>query len=128
MERETEREGEWGWRRTKKRRIGTGTGAGTGTDFETRGRAQDENGDGDGDGKEVRTGSIEGGSEAKKRKKPHKNCKRDVGNRGNLGGERRICREENVGSVAAYPDNLENSKEEWRKEQNTRGFSKMLYK
>ena len=43
--------------------------------------------------------------------KPHKNCIRDVGNRGDLGGTRKKRRQERVGSVAANPDNLENSKE-----------------
>ena len=47
----------------------------------------------------------EGGGEAKKRKKPHKSCRRDVGNGGALGGNRKKCRQENVGSVAADPAN-----------------------
>ena len=31
----------------------------------------------------------EGGGEAKKRKKPHKSCRRHVGNGGDLGGKRK---------------------------------------
>ena len=100
----------------------TGTGAGT------ESRAVAEKGTGTGTGNETRTGLIEGGLEAKKPKKPHKSCKRDVGNGGDLDGERRKHREESVGSVAAYPDNLENSIREGTKEQNTRGFGKILYK
>ena len=73
-------------------RDGAGTGTGTGG-VETRGRSQDGNGDGsrdrnessfgdenkDGDGNGDRNeGRIgEGGGEVKKRKKPHKNCRRD---------------------------------------------------
>ena len=47
----------------------------------------------------------------KKHKKTSKNCRRDVGNGGDLGGKRKKRRQERVGSVAADPDNLENSKE-----------------
>ena len=46
-------------------------GARTGTEVETRGRTQDGNGDGNEDGIQ------EGGGEAKKRKKLHKNCRCD---------------------------------------------------
>ena len=48
----------------------------------------------------------EGGGEAKKRKKPHNSCGRDVGNGGDLGGNRKTRRQESIGSVAADPDNL----------------------
>ena len=43
----------------------------------------------------------EGGGEAKKRKKPHKSCRRLVGNEGDLGGKRkkRTSRKERVGPV-----------------------------
>ena len=47
----------------------------------------------------------------KKRKKPHKTCRRHVGNGGDLGGKRKKCRKEKVGPVASNPDNLENNKE-----------------
>ena len=48
-------------------------------------------------------GIGEGGSEAQKRKKVHKSCRRDVGNGGNLGGKRNKRRQRRVGSVAANP-------------------------
>ena len=99
---------------------------GTGTGVETRGRTQDGNGDGSGDGNESSSGDGngdedgngngnedgigEGGREAKKRKKSH-NCRRNVGNKGDLGGKRKKRRQESVGSVAADPDNLEKRKE-----------------
>ena len=94
----------------------------------TRRRTPDENGDGNGDGSEESSGDGdgdedngngngnedrigEGGREAKKRKKPHKSCRRHVGNGGDLGGKREKCRKERVGSVAANPDKLESNKE-----------------
>ena len=46
---------------------------------------QSSSGDGDKDGTEDRIG--EGGGEAKKRMKPHKSCRRHVGNGGDLGGK-----------------------------------------
>ena len=52
--------------------MGTGTGAGT----ETKTVAEMGNG-------------YEGGREAKTRKKPHKSCRRHVGNGGVLGGKRK---------------------------------------
>ena len=55
----------------------------------------------------------EGGGEAKKRKKPHKNCRRYVENGGDLGGKRKRRRKERVGPVAANADNLENNKGAW---------------
>ena len=73
--------------------------------METRGRTQDENGGGSGDGNESSSGDgngdrdengngkedriEEGGREAKKRKKPHKSCRRHVGNGGDLGVKRK---------------------------------------
>ena len=99
-------ERERGWRRTKKRKMGTRTGTGV----ETRGRTQDENGgrSGDGDEDENEDGIGEGGRKARKRKKPRKSCRLDVGNGGDLVGvERKKRRHERVGSVAANPDNLE---------------------
>ena len=101
---------------------GGGDGAGTGVG--TRRRTQDENGDGNGDrsedcsgdgngdddnGNENRIG--EGGREAKKRKKPQNSCRRRAGNGGDMGGKRKKCRKERVGSVAANPDNLGSNKE-----------------
>ena len=127
---ERERERERGWRRTKDCRVGTGTGAGTRrergrgwrpvdehtmgtrTAAETETRAcGDGNRDEDGNrnGNEDRIG--EGGGNAKKRKKPHKSCRRHVGNGGDLGGKRKKSRKERVGLVAASPDKLENNKE-----------------
>ena len=98
----TEREGERerGWRTTKERTMGTGTGTGTGV--ETHRRTPDGNGnrngsenssrDGNrdednGNGNEDRIG--EGGREAKNRRKPQNNCRRNVGNGGDLGGKRK---------------------------------------
>ena len=91
--------------------------------METRRRTPDGNGDGsedsssgdgngdedNGNGNEDRIG--EGGREAKKRKKPQNNCRRHAGNGGDLGGKRKKCKKERVGSVAANPDNLESNKE-----------------
>ena len=86
---------------------GNGGRAGTGvrTGVETRGRTQDRNGDGSRDGNESGSGDGngdedgnanrnkdgigEGGGKAKKSKKPHKSCRRDVGNGGDLGGEKK---------------------------------------
>ena len=39
----------------------------------------------------------EGGGDAKKRKKPHESCRRDVGNEGDLGGEKK--RRKNVDKI-----------------------------
>ena len=47
----------------------------------------------------------------KKRKKPHKSCRRHVGNGGDLGEKRKKRRKESAGPVAANPDNLGNDKE-----------------
>ena len=90
----------------------------------TRIRAQDGNGDGNGDGSEDCSGDGngdddngnenrigEGAREAKKRKKPQNSCRRRAGNGGDMGGKRKKCRKERVGSVAANPDNLGSNKE-----------------
>ena len=98
--------------------------------METRRRIPDGNGDGNGDGSEDSSGDGngdednrngneerigEGGREAKKRKKPQNSCRRHVVNGGDLGGKRKKCKKERVGSVAANPDNLESNKEAgWR--------------
>ena len=87
---------------------GEGDGAGTEMGVKTRGRTQDgdESGDGNvssnGDG----DGIGEGGLEAKKRKKPHKSCRRHVGNGRDFGGKRKKRRQERVSSVAANPYRL----------------------
>ena len=86
-------------------RDGRGDGVGTGTEtsagVETRGRTQFKNGDGSGDGNEISNGYGnrdrdrnedrigEGGGEARMRYKPHKSCKRDVGNGEDLGEEKK---------------------------------------
>ena len=56
-----------------------------------------------------RTG--EGGGGAKKHMKPEKSYRRDVGNGGNLGGRRKIRRQESPGSVDVDQGYLENCKE-----------------
>ena len=76
--------------------------------------SEDCSGDGNGDddnGNENRIG--EGGREAKKGKKPQNSCRRRAGNGGDMvGGKRKKCRKERVGSVAANnPDNLGSNKE-----------------
>ena len=110
---------------------GNGAGTGTGTGVETRRRTPGGNGDGSEDssgdgnednGKEDRIG--EGGREAKKRKKPQNSCRRHMGNGRDLGGKRKKCRKERVGSVAANPDNLESNKEAGGGGQGTQGSSK----
>ena len=45
-------------------------------------------------------------TQKEKRKKPHKSCRRHVGNAGDLSEKRKKRRQERVGSVAADPDNL----------------------
>ena len=62
----------------------------------------------------------EDGGEAKKRKKPHKTCRRHVGNGGDSEKKRR---EERVSPVAANPENLEDNKEAGEKAQGTHGLS-----
>ena len=71
-------------------------------------------GDGNGDDEngnmnENRIG--EGGRQAKKRKKTQNSGKRRAGNGGDTGANRKKCRKERVGSVAANPDNRESTKE-----------------
>ena len=97
-------------------------------------RNRDGNGDGnesssgdgnwneDGDGNE--DGIKESGEEAKKCKKPHKSCRRDVGSGGDLDEKGKKPRQESVDSVAAEPDNLENGKEAGREAQGTQDLSK----
>ena len=102
-----------------RRRVQNGNGDGTGNGSESG--SEDRNGNGNGDGERNEGGIGKGGGEAKKRKKPHKSCKRYLGNGGTLSGERKKRRQESVGSVAAFPDNLENSKEAGREEHATQG-------
>ena len=129
---------------------GDGTEAGTGTGVGTRRRTPDGNGDGDGngngdgkgdgkgDGSEGCNGDgngdddngnenriEEGGREAKKRKKPQNGCRRRAGNAGDIGGKRKKCRKERVGSVVANPDNLESNKEAGGGAQRAQGSSKI---
>ena len=101
-----------------------GAVTGTGTGVETCRRTQDGNGDGNGDGSEDSSGDGnrdedsgnrdrigEGGRGTTKRQNPQNSCRRHVGNGGDLVGERKKCREEKVGPVAANPDSLGSNKE-----------------
>ena len=74
-ERDHERERGRRWRPVDEHRMGTGTGAGT----ETRAVV------GDGSGDRI----AEGGGGEKMRKKPHRSCRRDVENGGNLSKKRK---------------------------------------
>ena len=114
--------------------AGTGTGTGVGTRRRTPGgngdgngdRSEDCSGDGNGDddnGNENRIGEC--GREAKKRKKPQNSCRRRAGNGGDMGGNRKKCRKERVGSVVANPDNLRSNKEAEGGAQGAQGSSKM---
>ena len=114
----------------------TNEGAQKGTG--TRGRTQNVNGDGSGDGNESSSGDGNGdeegngnedrigesGGEAKRRQKPHKSCRRHLGNGGHLVGKRKKRRKEMVGPVPDNPDNLENNKEAGAGAQGTQGLSK----
>ena len=119
---------------------GAGTGTGTGTGGGIRRRTPDGNGDGNGDGdvsedcsgdgdgdedneNENRIG--EGGRGTKKRKKPQNSCRRRAGNGGDMGGKRKKCRKERVGSVAANSDNLGSNKEAGGGAQGAQGSSKI---
>ena len=88
-----------------------------------------ESGSGDGNGNEDGNGTGEddigeGGGVMKKSKIPHKSCRRHVVNVGDVGGKRKTRRQQRVGSLAADPDNLENSKEAGGEAKGTRGLSK----
>ena len=117
---------------------GDGAGTATATGVGTRRRTQDENGDGNGDrsencsgdgngdddnGNENRIG--EGGRKAKKCNKPSISCRRRAGNGGDMGGKRKKCRKERVGSGAANPDNLGSNKEAGGGAQGAQGSSKI---
>ena len=88
--------------------LGSGDESGDVNESSTSG---DGSGDGDGNGDGNEDGIGECGIEAKKRKNPHKSCRRHEGNKGDFGGKRETCRQERVGSAAANPNNQENSKE-----------------
>ena len=117
---------------------GDGAGTGTGTGVGTRSRTPDGNGDGNGDGSEDSSGDKngdgdngnengirEGEGEAKKRKKPQNSCRRRAGNGGDMGGKRKKCRKERVGSITANPDNLGSNKEAGGGAQGAQGSSKI---
>ena len=98
---------------------GKGDGEGDGSEDSSRdGNGDDDNGNGNGN----RIGEC--GREAKKRKKPQNSRRRRAENGGDTGGERKKCRKERPGSVAANPDNLESNKEAEGGAQGTRGSSK----
>ena len=124
-------------RRSPGRERGRG-GNGDGDGGGTRRRTPDGNGDGNGDGNEDCSGDEsgdgdngnenrigEGGREAKKRKKPQNSCRYRAGNGGDMGGKRKKCRKERVGSVAANPDNLGSNKEAEGGAQGAQGSSKI---
>ena len=92
-----------------------GDEGGDGNESSSGDRNRNEDGDGDGDGDGVEGGIGAGGGGGKKLKKPRTSYRRDVGNGVNLGGKRKKRRHERVGSVAADPDKLQNSKEQGRK-------------
>ena len=119
-------------------RDGAGTGTGTGTGTGIRRRTPDGNGDGNGDVSEDCSGDGngddnngngnrigEGGRGAKKRKKPQNSCRRRAGNGGDMGGKRKKCRKDRVGSVAANSDNLGSNKEAGGGTQGAQGSSKI---
>ena len=100
---------------------------------ETRGRTQ--HGNGDRSGAENESSSRDGkgcedwdsigksGGGAKKRDKPYKSRRRNVGNGRDLNEEIKKRRQERVGSVAVESDNLENTKKAGREAQCTQGLS-----
>ena len=68
---------------------------------------------------------TQGGRGTKKRKKPQNSCRRRAGNGGDMGGKRKKCRKERVGSVAANSDNLGSNKEAGGGAQGAQGSSKI---
>ena len=72
-------------------------------------------------GREARDRIGKSGGQVNKRKNPHKRCTHDVENGGDLGGNRKKCRQESVGSVTADPYNQENSNEAGRETQRAQG-------
>ena len=88
--------------------------------------SEDCSGDGDGDednGSENRIG--EGGRGTKERKKPQNSCRCRAGNGGDMGGKRKKCRKERVGSVAANSDSLGSNKEAGGGAQGAQGSSRI---
>ena len=79
---------------------------GDGSGDENESSSGDGNGDEDENGGGNEDGIEEGGGKAKKRKKPHKSCRRHVNNGGDFGGKMGKRRQERVDLVAADPDNL----------------------
>ena len=59
-------------------------------------------------GQESRDMIGEGRGGAKERDKPQKSCRRDVEDKGHLGGKREIRRQESIGSVDVDPEDLDN--------------------
>ena len=55
----------------------------------------------------------------------HNGCRHRAGNGGDMGGERKKCRKERVGSVAANSDNLGSNKEAGGGAQGAQGSSKI---
>ena len=119
-------------------RSGDEAGTGTGTGVGIRKRTPDGNGDRNGDVSEDRSGDGngdddngnenrigEGGRGTKNRKKAQNSCRRRAGNGGDMGGKRKKCRKERVGSVAANSDNLGSNKEAGGGAQGAQGSSKI---
>ena len=119
---------------------GDGAGTGKGTGVGIRRRTPDGNGDGNGNGdvsedcsgdgngdddngNENRIG--EGGRGTKKRMEPQNSCRHRAGNGGDMGGKRKKCRKERVGSVAANSDSLGSNKEAGGGAQGAQGSSKI---
>ena len=74
-------------------------------------------------GTRIGLGRAEGGQ--KKRKKPQNSCRRRAGNGGDMGGKRKKCRKERVGSVAANSENLGSNKEAGGGAQGAQGSRKI---
>ena len=110
------------------RRIGTllveagaagGGGGGEGGEWDCSGDGNEN----DENGNENRIG--EGGGEVSKRQKPQNSCRRRAGTGRDMGGKRKKCRRERVGSIAANPDNLGSNKEAGGGAQGAQGSSKI---
>ena len=74
-------------------------------------------------GTRIGLGRAEGGQKSARSRK--KNCRRRAGNGGDMGGKRKKCRKERVGSVAATSDNLGSNKEAGGGAQGAQGSSKI---
>ena len=64
-------------------------------------------------------------TQTKKRKKPQNSCRRRAGNGRDMGGKRKKCRKERVGSVTANSDNLGSNKEAGGGAQGAQGSTKI---